>query len=90
MEFLPLYLFLYKSEGVMQVTTVSDFRNNIKEFMDAAWDNEEEIIVGRPKGKNVVIISFEAFEKMRKALEVPAAKPLKQFREEPLQILANK
>jgi prevent-host-death family protein len=55
----------------MQVTTVSDFRNKIKEFMDAAWDNEEEIIVARPKGKNVVILSFEAFEKMRKAVAAP-------------------
>ena len=66
----------------MQVTTVSGFRNNIKEFMDAAWDNSEEIIIARPKGKNVVMLSFEAFEKMRKAVHGPMEKPAKQLREE--------
>jgi len=49
----------------MQVTTVSDFRNNIKEYMDAVWENSEEIIIAGPKGKSVVVISLEEYESMK-------------------------
>lgn len=55
---------MYKFE-CMQVTTVSDFRNNIKEYMDAVWENSEEIIIAGPKGKSVVVLSLEEYESMK-------------------------
>lgn len=47
------------------MTTVSDFRSNIKEYMDAVWDNAEEVIIAGPKGKSVVVISLEEYESMK-------------------------
>jgi antitoxin YefM len=49
----------------MQVTTVSHFRNNIKEYMDAVLENSEEVIIAGPKGKSVVVLSLEEYESMR-------------------------
>ena len=49
----------------MQVTTVSDFRNNIKEYMNAVWENSEEVIIAGPKGKSVVVMSLEEYESMK-------------------------
>lgn len=52
----------------MQVTTVSDFRNNIKEFMDATWDDADYLVVARPKGKNVVVMSEQEFNSWKETM----------------------
>ena len=52
----------------MQVTTVSDFRENIKQFMDATWDDSDYIVVARPKGKNVVVVSEEEFNSWKETI----------------------
>jgi antitoxin YefM len=58
----------------MQVTTVSDFRNNIKEFMDATWDNSDYLVVARPKGKNVVVMSEQEFNSWKETLYLLSSK----------------
>lgn len=58
----------------MQVTTVSDFRNNIKEFMDATWDDADYLVVARPKGKNVVVMSEEEFRSWQETLYLLSSK----------------
>lgn len=37
----------------------------MKEFMDAVWENSEEVIIAGPKGKSVVVISLEEYESMK-------------------------
>ncbi len=54
----------------MQVTTVSDFRNNIKQFMDATWDDADYVVVARPKGKNVVVMSEGEFNSWQETLHL--------------------
>ncbi len=58
----------------MQVTTVSDFRNNIKEFMDATWDDADYLVVARPKGRNVVVMSEEEFRSWQETLYLLSSK----------------
>lgn len=58
----------------MQITTVSDFRDNIKHFMDIATEDEERIVVARPKGKNVVVMSEQEFNSWQETLYLLSSK----------------
>lgn len=58
----------------MQVTTVSDFRDNIKHFMDIATEDDERIVVARPKGKNVVVMSEQEFNSWQETLHLLSSK----------------
>ena len=43
----------------MLTTTISDFRKNIKKYLDRVTDNFETLIINRGKVSGVVIISLE-------------------------------
>ena len=58
----------------MQVTTVSDFRDNIKHFMDIATEDADAVIVARPKGKNVVVISEQEYNSWKETLYLLSSK----------------
>lgn len=49
----------------MTATTITDFREKLKEYLDRVLDNHEALIVSRPKKKNVVVISLEEYEALR-------------------------
>lgn len=49
----------------MTATTITDFRERLKEYLDRVLDNHEAIIVSRPKKNNVVVISLEEYESLR-------------------------
>lgn len=38
----------------MKTATVSDFRDNVKEYLDQVADNHEELIISRPKTKTLL------------------------------------
>ena len=42
-------------------------RNNLKDYCDAATDNNETVIVTRKNKKNVVIMSLEQYDQIMKA-----------------------
>ena len=42
-------------------------RNNLKDYCDAATDNNETVIVTRKNKKNVVIMSLEQYNQIMKA-----------------------
>lgn len=49
----------------MTATTVTDFREKLKEYLDRVLDNHEALIISRPKKNNVVVISQEEYESLR-------------------------
>lgn len=49
----------------MKTATVSDFRDNIKEYLDLVSDNHEELIISRPKNKNIVVLSLNDYESLK-------------------------
>jgi antitoxin YefM len=49
----------------MKTATVSDFRDNVKEYLDLVSDNHEELIISRPKNKNIVVLSLSDYESLK-------------------------
>ena len=45
----------------MKAVNFSEFRENLKGFLDKSYDNHEPIIVTRKEGKNMVVISIEDY-----------------------------
>lgn len=49
----------------MLTTTISDFRKDIKKYLDRVTDNFETLIINRGKDNGVVIISLDEYNSMR-------------------------
>ena len=48
----------------MITTTISDFRKDIKRYLDSVTKNFETLIINRGKDKGVVIISLEEYNSL--------------------------
>lgn len=48
----------------MQATNYSDFRKNMKTYMDKVSEDFEPVIITRKDNKNVVILSEEEYENL--------------------------
>jgi len=48
----------------MITTTISDFRKNIKKYLQNVTDNFETLIINRGKNKGIVIISLEEYNSL--------------------------
>ena len=48
----------------MLTTTISDFRKNVKKYMNAVSEDFETLIINRGKGQGVVMISLEEYNSM--------------------------
>ena len=62
-----MYVILYNFFKIlyMTATTITDFREKLKEYLDRVLDNQEALIISRPKKSNVVVISQEEYESLR-------------------------
>jgi len=49
----------------MLTTTISDFRKDIKKYLDNVTENFETLIINRGKDTGVVIISLDEYNAMR-------------------------
>jgi antitoxin YefM len=49
----------------MQTTTISDFRKDIKKYIDTVIFDFETLIINRGKDSGVVIISLEEYNSLR-------------------------
>ena len=50
--------------SVMFTTTISDFRKDIKRYLDRVTDNFETLIINRGKDNGVVIISLDEYNSL--------------------------
>lgn len=48
----------------MLTTTISDFRKNIKKYLDRVTENFETLIINRGKDNGVVIISLDEYNSL--------------------------
>ena len=49
----------------MLTTTISDFRKDIKNYIDDVIENVETLIINRGKNKGVVIISLDEYNSLK-------------------------
>ncbi len=49
----------------MEVVNFTEARNNLKSIFDTVYHNNEEVIVNRKNGENVVIISLDAYNALK-------------------------
>ena len=48
----------------MQITTVSDFRKNIKDYLDNVVKNVETLIINREKDAGIVVMSLQEYNSL--------------------------
>ena len=48
----------------MLTATISDFRKNIKKYLNSVSENFETLIINRSKGSGVVIISLDEYNSL--------------------------
>lgn len=48
----------------MLTASISDFRKNIKKYLDSVSDNFETLIINRGKGSGVVVISLDEYNSL--------------------------
>jgi antitoxin YefM len=54
----------------MQVINFSDFRNQLKANLDHVSQDNETVIVSRPRNENVVVISLREYNAMQETLHL--------------------
>src|SRR5690606_33951484 len=60
-----LYIFLYKIKyRIMIITSVSDFRKDIKSYLDKVAKNFETLIINRGKDSGIVVMSLEEYNSL--------------------------
>lgn len=52
----------------MEITTYSNFRRNLKSFLDMVLTTRSPLFVARSKGEDVVILSKSDYESMQETL----------------------
>lgn len=60
-----MYIFLYKIKyKIMIITSVSDFRKDIKSYLDKVAKNFETLIINRGKDSGIVVMSLEEYNSL--------------------------
>ena len=54
----------------MQVVNYSDFRSHLKANLDQVSQDNETVIVSRPRNENVVVISLKEYNAMQETLHL--------------------
>jgi len=65
-NYLYIYLYseMYKTNIIMLTTTISDFRKDIKQYLDRVTENFETLIINRGKDSGVVIMSLDEYNSL--------------------------
>lgn len=60
-----MYLYLYKLKyKIMLIANISDFRKDIKTYLDKVSKNFETLIISRGKDKGIVVMSLEEYNSL--------------------------
>jgi antitoxin YefM len=54
----------------MEITTYSNFRKNLKGFMDKVFDARSPLFVTRTNGEDVVVLSKEEYDGMQETMHL--------------------
>ena len=58
----------------MIVTNFSEFRTDLKKFLDSVEDNNETLIIKRKTGKGTVVISLEEYNSLMETMHILSSK----------------
>ena len=61
LKFVLLYVQIF---NIMLTTTISDFRKDIKQYLDRVTENFETLIINRGKDSGVVIMSLDKYNSL--------------------------
>lgn len=62
----------------MKAVNYSELRQNLKANLDAVTDNEEYLVVHRPKGKSIVMMSLAEYNAMQETMHLNKSKVNRQ------------
>ena len=62
----------------MKAVNYSELRQNLKSNLDAVTDNEEMLVVHRPKGKSIVMMSLAEYNALQETLHLNRSKANRQ------------
>ena len=71
----------------MVVANFSEFRNNLKSYLDDVEDNHETLIIKRSKGKGTVVISMEEYNSMNETKYLLSSKKNANYLKESIEQL---
>ncbi len=58
-----IYLYIFK-HNIMQIASVSDFRKNLKTYLDSVVKNIETLIINRGKDDGIVVMSLREYNSL--------------------------
>lgn len=60
-----MYVYLYFMKyNIMQITTVSDFRKDMKTYLDRVVKNFETLVINRGKDSGIVVMSLQEYNSL--------------------------
>jgi len=62
----------------MEITTKSDFKNNIDQYINQVCNDAETLIINDEEGKNVVVISLDEYNALQSTEHELSSKANKQ------------
>jgi antitoxin YefM len=54
----------------MEITTYTNFRQNLKSFLDDVFNNHSPLFVTRTKGEDIVVLAKSDYESMQETLHL--------------------
>jgi len=74
----------------MKAVNYSELRQNLKENLDAVAENEELLIVQRPKGKSIVMMSLAEYNAMQETMHLNKSNKNRQRLEKAIENINKK
>jgi antitoxin YefM len=84
------YVILYLNRQYMKAVNYSELRQNLKENLDAVAENEELLIVQRPKGKSIVMMSLAEYNAMQETIHLNKSNKNRQRLEKAIENINKK
>ena len=74
----------------MKAVNYTELRQNLKENLDAVAENEELLIVQRPKGKSIVMMSLAEYNAMQETMHLTKSNKNRQRLEKAIENINKK
>ena len=74
----------------MKAVNYSELRQNLKINLDAVTDGDELLLIHRPKGKSIVMMTLTEFNSMQETYYLNRSKTNRQRLEESIENINNK
>jgi antitoxin YefM len=73
-KYLFLYVYNYVNASIMMAANYSEFRGDLKRYLDQVENNHETLIIKRGKGKGAVMISLDEYNSLMETVHLLSSK----------------